>query len=167
MLLELGGRRTPCSHRSFHHSALSPVPTGTLVGTAYCPLWESTGLLGWWDMAATCLLVPFRPVARARLVLLPRYALSLVPGSCSGTAELSLPRARPAWLFLPLLLKALPRPSVTQGSHRLQTRPLGPHGGCGQRFTALRPPSSGGACGGDCTTSELRAPLGSPESSHC
>lgn len=89
---------------------------------AYCPPWESTGVLGWSDMAAACLLVPFCPVARAQLVLLPHNIPSLVPGSCRSTGELSLPGDHPAWLFLPLLLKALPRPSVTQGSHRLRIR---------------------------------------------
>lgn len=83
-------------------------------------------------MAATCLLIPLwkgsllAPVARARLVLLPRNAPSLVPGSCRSTGELSLPRDHPAWLFLPLLLKALPRPAVTRGSHGLRTRPSRP-----------------------------------------
>lgn len=117
----------------------SPVPTGPSATrlcplcpqepwwvTAYCPPWESPGVLGWWDTAATCPLVPFCPAARAQLVLLPHNTPSLVPGSCRSTGELSLPGDHPAWLFLPLLLKALPHPSVTQGSHCLRIRPSCP-----------------------------------------
>lgn len=155
----------------------SPIPTGPSTTrlcplcpqepwwvTAYCPPWESTGVLGWWDTAATCLLVPFCPVARARLVLLPHNAPSSVPGSCRSTGELSLPRGRPAcssflscWKPCPILLS--PRAHTVAGSSLLV-----PHGGCGWCITTL---SSAGARAAYCTTSQLRALLGFPESSHC
>lgn len=159
--LPSGGQ--PCSHRSFCHLALSPVPTGTHWWVTASQALPSLGIhrapgIWWLGMAATCLLVLFCPVAAAWLVLLPHTAPSLVLGSCPSTGELPLPGDHPAWLFLPLL-KALPRPSVTQGSHHLRIRPSCSPWQLWSLHHHTEASRSAGAWGGYCTTSRRRTLL--------
>lgn len=118
------------SHRSPHNLAPCPRrPPGPPWVRARCPPGGSVGLLGWWGRSSHPATRPFLAGGRGSACPAgPRTPHPRCPGPRRSAGEpchaARLSGDHPPRFFLPLLLKALPRLAVSQGSSGTRVRLL-------------------------------------------